>query len=179
MLTVDRNSLPGMKPTRHSFCCGQPLGPGVACHNKMSGHGPCDLACLVSLRKISRSNRSPRCCQGRYKQQDTPLRFGGTDAQFLTLPSEIHTCVYYRMKLYTYLVLANSSLIINLSQYEFIKVRLTLMSHGTPQNRQKLTVFSSQRLQFGAARVSHFLGQIFACLQLQCIQITFMPLYKS
>ena len=30
MLTVDRNILPGMKPTRHSFICGQPLGPGVA-----------------------------------------------------------------------------------------------------------------------------------------------------
>ena len=30
MLTVDRNILPGMKPTRHSFSCGQPLGPGVA-----------------------------------------------------------------------------------------------------------------------------------------------------
>ena len=24
--------LPGMKPTRHSFRCGQPLGPGVAHH---------------------------------------------------------------------------------------------------------------------------------------------------
>ena len=32
MLTVDRNILPGMKPTRHSFSCGQPLGPGVAHH---------------------------------------------------------------------------------------------------------------------------------------------------
>ena len=32
MLTVDRNILPGMKPTRHSFNCGQPLGPGVAHH---------------------------------------------------------------------------------------------------------------------------------------------------
>ena len=29
MLTVDRNILPGMKPTRHSFSCGQPLGSGV------------------------------------------------------------------------------------------------------------------------------------------------------
>ena len=29
-MTVDRNILPGMKPTRHSFRCGQPLGPGVA-----------------------------------------------------------------------------------------------------------------------------------------------------
>ena len=32
VLTVDRNILPGMKPTRHSFSCGQPLGPGVAHH---------------------------------------------------------------------------------------------------------------------------------------------------
>ena len=32
MLIVDRNILPGMKPTRHSFSCGQPLGPGVAHH---------------------------------------------------------------------------------------------------------------------------------------------------
>ena len=32
MLTVDRNILPGMKPTRHSFSCGQPLGPRVAHH---------------------------------------------------------------------------------------------------------------------------------------------------
>ena len=32
MLTEDRNILPGMKPTRHSFSCGQPLGPGVAHH---------------------------------------------------------------------------------------------------------------------------------------------------
>ena len=32
MLTVDRNILPGMKPTRHSFSCGQPFGPGVAHH---------------------------------------------------------------------------------------------------------------------------------------------------
>ena len=31
-MTVDRNILPGMKPTRHSFRCGQPLGPGVAHH---------------------------------------------------------------------------------------------------------------------------------------------------
>ena len=33
VLTVDRNILPGMKPTRHSFSCGQPLGPGVAHHD--------------------------------------------------------------------------------------------------------------------------------------------------
>ena len=32
VLTVDRNILPGMKPTHHSFSCGQPLGPGVAHH---------------------------------------------------------------------------------------------------------------------------------------------------
>ena len=32
VLTVDRNILPGMKPTRHSFSCGQPLGPRVAHH---------------------------------------------------------------------------------------------------------------------------------------------------
>ena len=32
VMTVDRNILPGMKPTRHSFRCGQPLGPGVAHH---------------------------------------------------------------------------------------------------------------------------------------------------
>ena len=31
-MTVDRNILPGMKPTRHSFRCGQPLGPGLAHH---------------------------------------------------------------------------------------------------------------------------------------------------
>ena len=31
-MTVDRNILPGMKPTHHSFRCGQPLGPGVAHH---------------------------------------------------------------------------------------------------------------------------------------------------
>ena len=31
-MTVDRNILPGMKPTRHSFRCGLPLGPGVAHH---------------------------------------------------------------------------------------------------------------------------------------------------
>ena len=31
-MTVDRNILPGMKPTRHSFRCDQPLGPGVAHH---------------------------------------------------------------------------------------------------------------------------------------------------
>ena len=31
-MTLDRNILPGMKPTRHSFRCGQPLGPGVAHH---------------------------------------------------------------------------------------------------------------------------------------------------
>ena len=31
-MTVDRNILPGMKLTRHSFRCGQPLGPGVAHH---------------------------------------------------------------------------------------------------------------------------------------------------
>ena len=38
MLIVDRNILPGMKPTRHSFSCGQPLGPGVA------NRGMCNLA---------------------------------------------------------------------------------------------------------------------------------------
>ena len=32
VIAVDRNILPGMKPTRHSFSCGQPLGPGVAHH---------------------------------------------------------------------------------------------------------------------------------------------------
>ena len=31
-MTVDRNILPGMKPTRHSFRCGQTLGPGIAHH---------------------------------------------------------------------------------------------------------------------------------------------------
>ena len=31
-MTVDRNILPGMKPMRHSFRCGQPLGPEVAHH---------------------------------------------------------------------------------------------------------------------------------------------------
>ena len=36
-MTVDRNILPGMKPTRHSFSCGQPLYPGVA-HNGMLHH---------------------------------------------------------------------------------------------------------------------------------------------
>ena len=35
-MTVDRNILPGMKPTRHSFRCGQPLGPGVAHHWPLS-----------------------------------------------------------------------------------------------------------------------------------------------
>ena len=29
--------LPGMKPTRHSFRCGQPLGPGVAHHLRRLG----------------------------------------------------------------------------------------------------------------------------------------------
>ena len=32
MLSIDRNILPDMKPTRHSYSCGQPLGPGVAHH---------------------------------------------------------------------------------------------------------------------------------------------------
>ena len=54
-MTVDRNILPGMKPTRHSFRCGQPLGPGVAHHGmrNLVHHAQAHVASLAACKRIT------------------------------------------------------------------------------------------------------------------------------